>query len=65
MENTFITVESYAHASELVFDGSEPRQPSSAMASYRCKVYRARLDQGSESQHIMPAYLSKPKNVRD
>jgi hypothetical protein len=65
MENTFISPESYARTSEVVFDGSEPRQPRSALASYRCKVYRARLDQGSESQHIMPAYLSKPKNARD
>jgi hypothetical protein len=65
MENTFISLESYAHVTELVFDGSEPRQPRSAMASYRCKVYRARLDQGSESQHIMPAYMTKPKNVRE
>ena len=63
MENSFISPDTYTQTTETVLDAFEPRQARSAAASYRCKVYRARLEQGSESQ-ITPA-LAKPKNVRE
>lgn len=65
MEKMYVTVENPTNATESVYDGFEPRRPRSAMASYRCKVFCAYLEQGAASQHLTPIYSSQPKNGRE
>jgi len=71
MERMYVSVESSTQTTTdgSVFDGFEPMQSRSAIASYRCKVFRAHLEQGAASQfivsHISPLHWPQPKNARD
>ena len=53
MEKMYISLEGINRTTESVFDGFEPRRSRSSIASYRCKLYRAHLDQRADSQHIL------------
>ena len=47
-----ISAEIMEHARGLVtVDLSEPARLAAAMTAYQCKLYRARLNQASESRH--------------
>jgi hypothetical protein len=39
------------HARGAVAHVSEPQQLAAGMTTYQCKIYRARLNQASESRH--------------
>jgi len=62
MEKMFISIESSAgDTARSLFGDSEPARSRAGIASYRCKVLQARLEQGAASQHIAPLLSSQEK----
>ena len=66
MGKTFVSFEnSTSDAGELSFDVIEPMQSKAVTASYRCKLYRAHLEQGAASRFITPHFSTQSKNAAD
>ena len=49
MEKMFVSFENPSETAEPGFDGVEPMRSKASTASYRCKLYRIRLEQGAAS----------------
>jgi hypothetical protein len=60
MEKMYVSLEgSNNEVAESSFAAAEPIRSKAAIASYRCKLYRAQLDQSNSLQNPAPQLLRR------